>query len=116
MAAEFDFSELDALAADLAAVAETIEPLTESQALTVVGRQVHADAVAAAPRDTGELAGSIYLRGGKGYRDVGATAKQGFFQEHGTSRHPPQPWLGPAADKGGAELARLLDQLADPFA
>lgn len=115
MTAEFDMSELVALAAELDLAADKIEPVVESKVLTNVARQVRSEAARDAPSDTGELADSVYIRGGKGYRIVGSDKKQGFFQEHGTSRHPPQPWLHPAADRGATELARLLGEVADPL-
>lgn len=115
MSADFDFSEVEALADDLGKAAVRIVADTESKALTVTGREFRDDAVAGAPRDTGDLADNIYLRGGHGYRDVGTDKKQGFFQENGTSRHPPQPWIGPAADKAGEALAKRLEAISDPL-
>ncbi len=115
MSVEFDFSEVDRLATDFSTAATKIVPETESKVLSPAARQVRAAASAAAPRLTGALAGSVYIRDGKGSRTVGSDLKQGFFQEFGTSRHPPQPWLFAAGDKGGDEMAKLFEQIADPL-
>jgi hypothetical protein len=115
MTVELDTSELDALTEALKTAAVQIVPNTESKVLTEVARTVRTDAAAAAPRDTGDLANSVFIRGGQGYRTIGTTLKQGFFQEHGTSRHPPQPWLTPAADRGVEQIERLLGEVADPL-
>ncbi len=115
MSADFDFSEVDRLADDFAKAAAKIVPETESKVLSVVAQKVRAAASAAAPRLTGDLAGSVYVRGGQGWRKIGSDLKQGFFQEFGTSRHPPQPWLMAEGEKGGDEIAKLLEQIADPL-
>lgn len=115
MSADIDMSEVTALAASLAEAAVKIVPLTETKVLTEVARQVRSAASAAAPVDSGDLAGSVYIRGGQGYRTIGSDLKQGFFQEHGTSRHPPQPWLTPAAERGADDIVRLLADVADPL-
>ena len=115
MSVEIDTSELDGLAVELTTAAVRITADVESKALTEVARQMRTDAVNAAPRDTGELAGSIYIRGGLGYRIVGSDVKQGFFQEHGTSVMPPQPWMYPAAGAASRSLARILGDIADPL-
>lgn len=115
MVSDFDLSEVDELADDLGHAAAGIEMATETGVLSVVGQHLKADAIAAAPVHTGDLKASIYLRGGKGWRQVGSDLKQGFFQEHGTSVMPPQPWLYPAAGKAAEELVAALGEIADPL-
>lgn len=110
-----DTRDLDRLAADLGAAVDRVDRDTESKVLSVVGKEVQAAAVAAAPKRTGELKGSIYLRGGRGYRIVGSPTKQGFFQEVGTSVMPPQPWLFPAAERGQERIVRLLEDVSNPL-
>lgn len=115
MSVEFDFSQVDKLAVDLGRSGVTIVAKTESEVLTETANEVKAAAVAAAPRLTGDLAGSIRVQGGKGWRKVGSPLKQGFFQEFGTSRHPPQPWLYPQVGMAYVELAWRLKEIADPL-
>lgn len=84
-----------------------------------------ADSVAArarsnAPVDSGALRADIGVKRKAGTavnrtRWVGTDLKQGFFQEFGTSSHPPQPWLTPAADAGVETLVDELGRLGHPF-
>ncbi|EFC78884.1 HK97-gp10 family putative phage morphogenesis protein [Parafrankia sp. EUN1f] len=76
---------------------------------------VKTDAERRAPRLTGELQESgidtqVDDDGQAG--DVGFTRDgfYGLFQELGTSQHPPQPMLGPAAEAERAELPRRLER------
>ena len=107
MNVDVDTSEVDALAADLAAAGAKARA-ESSAVLTTAASGLRDAARAAAPVDTGELVGSIYIRGGADWRIVGSDVKQGFFQEFGTSRHPPQPWLFANAESAAAKVAALL--------
>lgn len=112
---DFDFSEVDALARELAAAGPRVEQRSESQVLQKFGSEWRDKAVATAPVRTGELRGSIYLRGGKGYRKIGSDVRQGFFQEFGTSVMAPQPWLWIHAGDVHARMDAEMSKLADPF-
>lgn len=99
----FDFSELDRVAADLAAsgahVGRRAELVTRKSIQDVSRRGKQR-----APVDTGNLRSSIgwEMTGGMGVRgDViegisGPTANYGKFVEDGTSKMAPQPYMGPA--------------------
>lgn len=115
MTAEFDFSEVDRLARDLGRAGHDIDDEVDTE-LGIAALKVHAFAAAAAPRLTGELAGSVYVRSARLERTIGSDEPQGFYQEFGTSRMPPQPWLFPAADRALDELADRIERLADPLA
>lgn len=115
MAVSFDFSQVTKLADDLGKAGAAITALNESRVLDRTAREVQSEAIQMAPRLTGALAGSITLGGGRGFRVVGSPLKQGFFQEFGTSRHPPQPWLMPAADKAGGRMVDRLKEIANPL-
>jgi HK97 gp10 family phage protein len=62
-------------------------------------KSVKSDAEREAPRDTGELVGSIRGRTTGTRGEVEASAEHAGFQEFGTSRSAAQPFMGPAADK-----------------
>lgn len=102
-----DTSELDAWGRVLARAGFEITVVNEA-ALTEAGKELQARAKNDAPRRTGDLERSIYLRGGKEWRRVGSPLRQGFFQEFGTSRHPPQPFLFSNGDRAGIKLENEL--------
>lgn len=81
---------------------------------------VESEAKRLAPVDTGNLKGSIGhsdLRtvGASGTleSEVGPTADYGAYVELGTSRHAPQPFLGPALDKHSAAFEQAMGILAE---
>lgn len=107
-----DMHEIDELARDVDALGRNVKD-GAPRAVGKVGRVVYERARAAAPVDTGELVGGIYLHvedGGETVR-VGSPHKQGFFQEFGTSVMPAQPWLYPSAADAPKSLADLLSKL-----
>lgn len=100
-------AELHALARDLGIEADAINPRVEK----AVGRsteRLFEQAKASVPRDSGELFNSIQRDTEGLARRVGSPLEQGFFQEYGTSRHRPQPWLMVHAESAGEHLAREL--------
>lgn len=95
----------DDIAADAAMAAGKIEP--------AVGRatdRLHARSVAAAPSSTGELKGDIRQDTSGLSRRVYTTVRQSFFQEYGTSFHPPQAFLMVFSDQAYADLEREIYQ------
>lgn len=73
-----------------------------------------ADIVRNAPRDTGELAGSVEaVKVGPAAYDVNVGAEHGVYQEHGTVHMPAQPFFNPGveANRPGFDdgVQRLLD-------
>lgn len=109
-----DLSEVDKLEHDLRKAADNIDDDIDKE-LGRAAVKIHAHAVAAVPRATGELAGSIYLRSRQLEHTIGSDEPQGFYQEFGTSRHPPQPWLFPAVDRGLDDLTDRIVRIADPL-
>lgn len=110
MTIEIDTSEVEGLADLLAAQHETVGREVR-KALTVSINRMHKAAVAAAPVDEGDLRDSIRHDANQGMgRRVYSTEKQGFFQEFGTSNHPPQPWLYPQLE---AEAPRFEQAVID---
>ncbi len=70
---------------------------------------VKADATGGAPKDSGELAGSIEGRTLGTTGEVEATARHAAFVEFGTSHTPAQPYMGPAAE---SSKARFIGRVA----
>lgn len=95
---EFDISEVRELAAKLGTHSQETTIELRKALNASIGRVFQA-AKSSAPVDTGELRASIRrTSGNRGdlYRRVWSATRQGFFQEYGTSRHPPRPWITPA--------------------
>jgi hypothetical protein len=107
-----DMSQVAKLARDLAGAGAAMEQVSDD-VLDDVAAEVHAAAKRDAPVLTGALRDSIWIRKGKGFRRVGSSLRQGVFQEFGTSRHGPQPWLFHNGDKGGDTIAESLLSKAD---
>lgn len=68
-----------------------------------------------APVDSGDLKGSIEVTrktGGKFSRSrwIGTDVFYGLFQEYGTSRMAPQPFLNPAAERVAPKFGELMSQ------
>lgn len=102
-----DTSELDAWGRVLARAGIEITIVNE-QALTEAAKQLKEDAKRDAPVDKGDLQRTVRVYAGKEWRRVGSPLKQGFFQEFGTSRHPPQPWLFHNGERAGTKMEKLL--------
>jgi hypothetical protein len=110
MMIDVDTSELVALAAELSAAG----PAAKVKAVAAVRAAAEVTASAArsaAPVLTGELRGSIFVRGEGDAAIVGSDVRQGFFQEFGTSRHPPQAWLFPSSVQGERRLVDGLEKI-----
>lgn len=89
-----------------------------SRALRAGAYRMEATAKAAAPVDTGALKSSIStsFEGGGRYGAIaaviGPTVDYGLWQEIGTSRMPPQPYLGPAFDRHIGAVQQAIAQAA----
>lgn len=110
-----DARELRDLAQDLSKAGQRVH----NQAVRVVAKtaaDITADAKSFAPVDTGNLKNSIghdlYNSGGEIGAEVGPTANYGVFQEFGTSRMAPQPFLGPAFDRRIDGFEQAMARLA----
>lgn len=107
-----DVSDLLRLAGDFAKKASTIV-FASREALEHVARQVQEEASRDAPEDTGALKASVYLIMEDEGARIGSPLKQGFYQEFGTSRHGPQPWLFPAGERGADQLGLDLEIISE---
>ena len=85
------------------------------ESIGLIAQDVARAAVSAAPRDTGELAGSIQAqRRGPGDWQVFYSKWQGVFPEWGTKYQTAQPFMAPAAAGKVAELERRTqDEVQD---
>lgn len=115
MSMDADFSEVLALADELAEAGPKVEKVSSAK-LSEVAAKLRDDAKTAAPVDTGALQASIYLRGGRDVRYVGSDIRYGSFVEFGTSKMSPRPWLFPAAGRAQERLLDEFRELGDPFA
>jgi HK97 gp10 family phage protein len=115
----FDTSDIHALAASFTQSAANVGALAQ-----VVVRKttmdVERDAKNLAPVDTGNLKSSIghsdlrtVGRSGVLESEVGPTANYGLFVEAGTSRHGPQPFMGPALERQTPSFVAAMEQLAE---
>lgn len=112
-----DTSELDAMAARLASAGPRIGAVA-SAALRKGAFVIQAAAQSNAAVDTGALRQSISTsfsgdgRSGSMAAEIGPTVDYGKFVEEGTSRMAPQPYLGPAADRGIPQIEAALGAVA----
>lgn len=103
MTVQWDDSELLKLSADLEKAGDRIGKEVAA-ALRKAQKDLQAKAQALSPVRTGELQAGWQPHGGGDGRSgsmsagIRNTTRQGFFQEYGTSKHPPQPSGGPALE------------------
>ena len=90
------------------------------KAQKVVAKTAHdieADAKSLAPVDTGALRNSISATiaiGGLS-AEIGPTVHYAPYLEYGTRRMPPQPYMGPAADRRAEAFVQAVEQLGGDF-
>jgi HK97 gp10 family phage protein len=118
-AVEVDLSQLGELQTRLAGAANHVTA-GMPKILDEVADAIVERAKSLAPVDQGELREAIRILERKGNalireRRIGADVRQALFQEFGTSAHPPQPWLRPAADAGLSKLGDELGKLGAPW-
>jgi HK97 gp10 family phage protein len=109
-----DTSEVDALAAQLAAAGAKAKA-ESSTALTKVGGELRDAARGDAPVRTGDLAGSITMTGGGNWRRVSTGVRYARFVEWGTYKDAPQPFMMPNAARAHAQLFGEMAKIGDPF-
>lgn len=114
MSFDIDTSELLALARDLGAANQKVESLS-TRKLDKIAAEAQRDMQSIVPRRTDELHDSITIRKGRGWRNIGATARHAIYVEYGTSDTPPQPYVGPVAAGVETTLVDEYQKLADPF-
>ena len=104
-------AELTKLAVDLGKVSSKVTQEV-IKATAAAGREVASEAKSRAPRRSGALANSIVSHAKGLVAVVAADARHGAFQEFGTSRHGPQPFLGPALAAKKDAYVRRIEQIA----
>lgn len=99
-------------AARLEGLADTLVPRA-SAVVRKVAFDTEADAKALAPVNKGNLRNSITtaVTGDGLTAAVVATASYAVFQELGTSRMAPQPFMGPATDRNAPLFRQAMSQL-----
>lgn len=111
-----DASELRTLGADLSKAGGRAGMLA-NQALRKTTADVIRDAKILAPVDTGNLRNSISadITGTDTTTEavIGPTAHYGVYQEMGTSRNKPQPYLRPAFDRNVPAFEQAMGQIID---
>ena len=90
------------------------------KAQKVVAKTAHdieADAKSLAPVDTGMLRNSISTTIGAGglSAEIGPTVHYAPYLEYGTRRMPPQPYMGPAAERRAEPFVKAVEQLGGDF-
>lgn len=93
-----------------------IDPKTRRRLRAAVkkeGKETAEDASRRAPRLTGELASKVSsnARGLKG--QVSARAVPATFQEWGTAKMRPQPYMGPAAEAAQSRLEQKVLEIGE---
>lgn len=109
-----DMSRVEKLARDIGVAAPKVIIATEA-VLDRVAAELQSDAKASAPVDTGRLQGSIFNRKNKMSHRVGSNVRYGFYQEFGTSKMAPQPWLFENGERAGEKLAISVLAAAEPL-
>lgn len=113
---KIDTSELDQVGRDIVRNAGRVGARA-SAAFRKTIHDIERDAKTAAPVDTGALKNSISSeitgdgRSGTMAGEVGPTVDYGLWQEIGTSRMPPQPYLAPAFDRRIDPFTRAIAQI-----
>lgn len=113
----FDASELRNLAAELGTVPKIVGPLAKV-VVKKTAKDIESSAKQLAPVDTGFLRSGIKTSDLRNVSqdspaaEVRASANYAVYQELGTSRMAPQPFMGPAADKHAPAFEQAMAQLA----
>ena len=113
-----DASELRKLAADIATGSARVGRAANA-ALGEAAKATQRDAQRLAPVRTGALRASIEVerygdgRFGEAKAYVGTTIRQGAFQEFGTSKMAPQPYLGPALAANADAFVAAVERIAE---
>lgn len=108
----------DEVLADMEKAHVTVAVRAEEKVAEVAAK-VEATAVVKAPKGERphpkypeKIAESMETTGDGTFREVGTTARHGWFMENGTYKDAPQPFLGPALDENESELVTGLEDVA----
>lgn len=103
---DIDMTQVVRLARDLGLAAQLM-PLASEAALDEASAHLQVEAKADAPVLSGDLRDSITEMGkGKTFRKVGTPLYYGIFQEFGTSKMAPHPYLFHNAESAREELVK----------
>lgn len=105
-----DVSQVNALAADLGRAQLAIVPKAAA-VIRKTASDIEADAKNLAPVDTGNLRSSIGKSVNALHAEIGPSAEYGIYQEYGTSKMAPQPFMGPAFDRRAPGFVNAMSQL-----
>lgn len=107
MGIHFDTSEVDRLAVDLTKAPGKVRRKV-SQAIRKSAQGIQRDARRLCPVRTGALRDSISTDIGALEAEIGPTIFYGKYQEFGTSKMSPNPFMRPAFDRRAPLLERSL--------
>jgi HK97 gp10 family phage protein len=105
-------AEFARFASDLLRASTGIDAMA-NVAAEKVGRGALKSAIAYSPDDTGALDRSLRLRRRGSVAIVETSLYYAAFQEYGTSKMAPNPFMGPAADEWGPRLVQEVEGIRD---
>ena len=109
-----DMAEVEALAGDLERAADEVVKIS-GDVLDDVSAKFVASAKADAPVDTGATRDSIRAESDGGdMRTIVADTRAAFFQEFGTSKMPPHPFMWPQVPAAVAQMTTEFENI-NPF-
>jgi HK97 gp10 family phage protein len=114
MSVDFDFSQVEALAADIEDAPVSVVRLTPV-AVRAIANDFAAAARTAAPVDEGELVASIHVISNDDASTIVADSDHAFFVEFGTNDTPPQPYMWPQIPQALTAMYAALEELGDPL-
>ena len=107
-----DFSQVAALAVDLGRTSTSVAARTAVEIRRSGGR-LRDLAQSGAPVLTGALQGSVDASITALRATVTADDEASYFQEYGTSRHGPQPFMAPAAEAVIPDFEAVMARIAE---
>lgn len=106
-----DMSQVAALGADLKGASRGIKK-EASKTVRESAKAVERGAKARAPKDTGTLAAEIYSATRGSSAQITAPTRYAQFNEYGTSRMAPQPFMIPALEAEAPQFTKKLEDAA----
>ena len=110
------YDDLLKLSADLGKASHEVTRKAQL-VVTKTAHDIEADAKSFAPVDTGMLRNSISTTIGAGglSAEIGPTVDYAHYLEYGTRRMPPQPYMGPAAERRAEPFVKAIESLGGEF-